>query len=90
MPKAPCGVLLATAALVLIPASAAVAAPRRITLDVAQAKQPVDRFFDLSVGADYPGTLIGPDVQPQLRTASTSSASATFVSTPSSTTSSER
>ncbi|MGR4864785.1 GH39 family glycosyl hydrolase [Caulobacter sp. LARHSG274] len=31
---------------------------RRVTLDVRQASKPIDRFFDLSVGADYPGTTI--------------------------------
>jgi len=50
-------------------ATTAEAAPRRITIDVAQAKQPVDRFYDLSVGSDYPGTLIRADAQAQLRTA---------------------
>jgi xylan 1,4-beta-xylosidase len=29
---------------------------RRVQLDVARATSPMDRFFDLSVGADYPGT----------------------------------
>ena len=40
--------------------------PRVVELDVSQAGQPVDRFFDLSVGADYPGTLIRDDSQAQL------------------------
>lgn len=30
---------------------------RRIDIDVARATAPLDRFFDLSVGSDYPGTL---------------------------------
>jgi xylan 1,4-beta-xylosidase len=30
---------------------------RRIDLDVAQAVRALDRFFDLSVGSDFPGTL---------------------------------
>jgi xylan 1,4-beta-xylosidase len=42
--------------------------PRQIVLDVARAAQPLDRFFDLSVGSDYPGTLIRPDSQGQLKT----------------------
>src|ERR1044072_5585943 len=42
---------------------------REITIDVAKAGRPVDRFFDLSIGADYPGTLIRPDSQAQLQTA---------------------
>jgi xylan 1,4-beta-xylosidase len=45
------------------------AAPRRITIDLIQARQPIDRFFDLSVGSDYPGTLIRPDAQKQLKIA---------------------
>ncbi|TFI59094.1 beta-xylosidase [Sphingomonas parva] len=62
--------LLATwsAALVTTPAAAAppTAPPRIIEIDVAKAGDPINRFFDLSVGADYPGTLIRPDSQAQL------------------------
>ena len=48
----------------------AYAAPERVvTVDVARAQGPVDRFFDLSVGSDYPGTLIRDDSQAQLKTA---------------------
>ena len=36
-------------------------------LDAAQAGKPVDHFYDLSVGSDYPGTLIRPDSQAQLK-----------------------
>ena len=43
--------------------------PRRIEIDLARAGGPVDRFFDLSVGSDYPGTLIRPDSQAQLKIA---------------------
>jgi len=43
---------------------------RRIDLDVAQAVQPIDRFFALSVGSDYPGTLIREDSQAHLAAAS--------------------
>jgi len=52
-------------------ASADVADPasRHIDLDVARAAKPLDRFLDLSVGSDYPGTLIRDDSQAQLRTA---------------------
>jgi xylan 1,4-beta-xylosidase len=60
--------LLAFLAVVHSAVAAAAAAPRQITLDVAAATQPVDRFFDLSVGSDYPGTLIRPEAQAQLRT----------------------
>ena len=42
---------------------------RRIDLDVAQATAPVDRFFDLSVGSDYSGTMMRPDSQAQLKIA---------------------
>ncbi len=40
--------------------------PRVVELDASQATQPMDRFFDLSVGADYPGTLMRDDSQAQL------------------------
>ena len=42
---------------------------RDIELDVAQATKPLDRFFDLSVGSDFPGTLIRDDSQGQLKKA---------------------
>lgn len=42
-------------------------APRVITADVQHTSGPVDRFFDLSVGSDYPGTLIRDDSQAQLK-----------------------
>ncbi len=45
------------------------AQPRRIELDIAQATKPLDRFFDLSVGSDFPGTLIRDDSQAQLKMA---------------------
>jgi xylan 1,4-beta-xylosidase len=41
---------------------------RVIVVDIAQPGPPVDRFFDLSVGSDYPGTLIRDDSQAQLKT----------------------
>jgi xylan 1,4-beta-xylosidase len=40
---------------------------RRVDVDLRTAVAPVDRFFDLSVGSDYPGTLIRPDSQAQLK-----------------------
>ena len=43
-------------------------APRRIELDTALAAKPLDRFFDLSVGSDFPGTLIRDDSMAQLKT----------------------
>jgi xylan 1,4-beta-xylosidase len=42
-------------------------APRVITSDVTQKIGPIDRLFDFSVGSDYPGTLIRPDSQAQLK-----------------------
>ncbi|MES2136456.1 MAG: beta-xylosidase [Pseudomonadota bacterium] len=50
-------------------APAATATPRTIVVDVANAGVPIDRFFDLSVGSDFPGTLIRPDSQAQLKIA---------------------
>ena len=41
---------------------------RRIELDVAQTTKPLDHFFDLSVGSDFPGTLIREDSQKHLKT----------------------
>jgi len=61
--------LLAAALLASSAASGVAAAPREITIDVAQARQPLDRFFDLSIGSDYPGTLICADAQAQLKPA---------------------
>jgi xylan 1,4-beta-xylosidase len=51
------------------PALSAVAGTRTIVVDVSRAGPPVDKFFDLSVGSDYPGTLIRSDSQAQLKTA---------------------
>ncbi|MEO6360381.1 MAG: beta-xylosidase [Sphingomicrobium sp.] len=44
--------------------------PRVVQLDAAAASRPVDRFFDLSVGADYSGTTIRDANLAQLRIAS--------------------
>jgi xylan 1,4-beta-xylosidase len=43
--------------------------PRRIVADIRSKSGPVDRFFDLSVGSDYPGTLIRDESQAQLKLA---------------------
>jgi xylan 1,4-beta-xylosidase len=43
------------------------ASPRTIGVDLKDSTGPVDRFFDLSVGSDYPGTLIRDDSQAQLK-----------------------
>ena len=40
---------------------------RTIVVDIKNTAGPVDRFFDLSVGSDYPGTLIRDDSQAQLK-----------------------
>ncbi|WP_281399788.1 GH39 family glycosyl hydrolase [Sphingomonas rhizophila] len=59
--------LLAAAALALAaPLHAKALPPRVIEIDVAKASEPVDRFFDLSIGSDYPGTLRRDDSQAQL------------------------
>src|SRR5579859_77068 len=42
---------------------------RRIAVDIGNTTGPLDRFFDLSVGSDYPGTLIRDDSQAQLKLA---------------------
>jgi len=49
-------------------APAAKLAPRPIVLDAALATKPLDRFYDLSIGSDYPGTLIRDDSMAQLKT----------------------
>jgi xylan 1,4-beta-xylosidase len=41
--------------------------PRIIVVDVRDSAGPVDRFFDLSIGSDFPGTLIRDDSQAQLK-----------------------
>jgi xylan 1,4-beta-xylosidase len=43
--------------------------PRTVTVDLAHARGPVDRFFNLSVGSDYPGTLERPENLAQLQLA---------------------
>ncbi len=51
-------------------ALAAAAAPTLdIEIDVRNTNKPWDRFYDLSVGADYPATTIRDDAQAQLKTA---------------------
>ncbi|MDR7267374.1 xylan 1,4-beta-xylosidase [Pelomonas saccharophila] len=62
--------LLAAAASLPLMSTAIAAAPqRRIVFDLALAKQPLDRFFDHCVGADYPGTTYREDALAQLKTA---------------------
>ena len=56
-------------ALTLATAAFAQQPTRAVDIDLARATQPLDHFYDLSVGSDYPGTLIRPDSQAQLKTA---------------------
>ena len=60
-----------SAAIIILPIGAPVAAKtvRSIDVDLHQARKPVDRFFDLSIGSDFPGTLIRADSQAQLKVA---------------------
>ncbi|WUR11524.1 beta-xylosidase [[Empedobacter] haloabium] len=53
----------------LLLAASAQAAPRQIAIDAAAPTTPRDRYTDLSVGADYPGTLIRADSLAQLKLA---------------------
>jgi xylan 1,4-beta-xylosidase len=41
---------------------------RSLVVDLNRTEGPVDRFFDLSVGSDYPGTLLREDSLAQLKT----------------------
>lgn len=64
----------AAAACAMAPASArpqmaAEAQSRHIEVDLRKAAGPLDRSFNFSVGADYPGTLIRPESLAQLKTA---------------------
>ena len=60
-----CSLTLATGLAIPIAAQSATT-PRVLQIDVAAASTPVDRLFDLSVGSDYPGTLIRDDSMAQL------------------------
>ena len=61
--------LLWVSAVVCCVAQAGEIPARHIVADLARPNGPVDHFFDLSVGSDYPGTLIRPDSQAQLKLA---------------------
>ena len=61
--------LLVAASALPLAAWPAAGAVRRIDLDLARARQPLDRFFNDCVGSDYPGTLHRPDTLAQLKTA---------------------
>ncbi len=60
------GFFVASSAL-LLGAQSQEARPRIIVVNLNDSTGPVDRFFDLSVGSDYPGTLIRDDSQAQLK-----------------------
>lgn len=69
--KCTCLTALAVVGLSVAPMDAFAAAkapPRQIVIDAAKASAPMDRFYDLSVGSDYPGTLIRDDSMGQLKT----------------------
>ncbi len=53
----------------LLTAQEAPSPARRIVANMDKSSGPIDRFFDLSVGSDYPGTLIREDSQSQLKVA---------------------
>lgn len=64
------GLAFAAIVTLAVPGSAAAQeAARSIDLDMARAGGAVDRFFDLSIGSDYPGTLVRDDSQKQLKLA---------------------
>ena len=50
-------------------AAAAAGSARTVDLDLAAATAPADRFYDFSVGADYPGTTGRPENLAQMKTA---------------------
>ena len=52
----------------LAPAAQAKQSERHIAIDVQGAAVPLDRFYNFSVGSDYPGTLIRDDSLAQLKT----------------------
>ncbi len=58
---------LAAASIPRVSAQQDQSSAREIVVSVKDARGPVDRFFDLSVGSDYPGTLIRDDSQAQLK-----------------------
>jgi len=59
--------VLAVSSVLSHAAQAQKAQPRSIVVNVKNSTGSVDRFFDLSVGSDFPGTLIRDDNQAQLK-----------------------
>jgi xylan 1,4-beta-xylosidase len=64
-----CLIFLTTASLAESATAKPTPPPRHIELDQARVTSPLDRFYDLSVGSDFPGTLIRDDSQVQLKRA---------------------
>ena len=54
-------------AVLVVPVQSQQSPPRRIIANIGDVTGSVDHFFDLSVGSDYPGTLIRDDSQAQLK-----------------------
>jgi xylan 1,4-beta-xylosidase len=61
--------LLSAAACLSLTAHGAELPARRVCVDMARSSGPLDRSFDLSVGSDFPGTLMRADSQAQLKLA---------------------
>ena len=61
--------LLALLSVVAMSCAAADLPTRRIELDISAAGKPMDRFYALSAGSDYPGTLLREDSQAHLAAA---------------------
>ncbi|CAN5475181.1 cellulase family glycosylhydrolase [soil metagenome] len=65
-------IAVSTLAMLAVATAATAASPkpvRHIAIDAQAPKTPRDRFYDLSVGSDYPGTLLRDDSLAQLKTA---------------------
>jgi xylan 1,4-beta-xylosidase len=62
------GLLMCAVSLVSDPSSAQPAGPRAIAVDVNDPGKPRDRMAQLSIGSDFPGTLIREDSLSQLQT----------------------
>jgi xylan 1,4-beta-xylosidase len=60
-------VLIASSILSFVSAQGESLTVRSLVVNLSETTGPVDRFFDLSVGSDFPGTLIREDSQAQLK-----------------------
>jgi xylan 1,4-beta-xylosidase len=63
------GLLLAGLCSAVGPSAAEAQSARRVDVDITKAAKPLNRFFDLSVGSDYSGTMGRGDAQRQLKPA---------------------